>query len=130
MERLLNDPEDPADKARFQQAWDREREALMERLRERAQELGGKFDTALTEFRLELIAGRHLELGLDLPQAFEEVWQMIRQVRNTNCGFLNASASASNFPRKGLMPSLQKPEGPGQCLVHLRKSVQRFRIRV
>ena len=33
LERLLDEPEDPADRERFQQAWDRERAALVERIR-------------------------------------------------------------------------------------------------
>jgi ATP-dependent protease Clp ATPase subunit len=108
LERLLAEPEDPADRERFQQAWDRERAALVERIRERAQELGGKFDTALTEARLALIADRHLELGLDLPQAFEEVWLMIQQVREYELRFFERFNISLKFSEEGIDTVLAK----------------------
>ncbi|HSO71363.1 MAG TPA: ATPase, partial [Thermodesulfobacteriota bacterium] len=102
LERLLAEPEDPADQDRFRQAWDRERAALVERIRERAQELGGKFDTAMTDARLALIADRHLELGLDLPQAFEEVWLMIQQVREYELRFFERFTIGLKFSEEGI----------------------------
>ena len=108
LERLLDEPEDPADRERFQQAWDRERAALVERIRERAQELGGKFDTAMTDARLALIADRHLELGLDLPQAFEEVWLMIQQVREYELRFFERFNIRLKFSEEGIDTVLAK----------------------
>jgi hypothetical protein len=108
LERLLDEPEDPADRERFQQAWDRERAALVERIRDRAQELGGKFDTAMTDARLALIADRHLELGLDLPQAFEEVWLMIQQVREYELRFFERFNIRLKFSEEGIDTVLAK----------------------
>jgi ATP-dependent protease Clp ATPase subunit len=111
--RLLSEPHNPADLEAFQQAWDREKGALLERLRSKAEETLGKFDTHLTETRLHFVADRHLELGMDIPQAFEEVWQMIAQVREYEMRFFERVGISLKFSEEGVDAVLTRAKEAG-----------------
>ena len=108
LERLLADPENPADRDRFQQAWDREQAALMERFENGPRNWAGNLTAAMTEFRLKLIADRHLELVQDLPQALEEVWQMIQQVQEYELRFFERFGISLKFSEEGIDAVLAK----------------------
>ncbi|MFH0786539.1 MAG: AAA family ATPase [Pseudomonadota bacterium] len=108
LEDLLNDPGSPVSKTRFQEAWDKELQVLKKKLKERAAEFTGRFDGRLTEFRAERIAGRSLELVQDLSLAFEEVWQMIRQVQEYELRFFERFGISLKFTEEGIDAVLQK----------------------
>lgn len=108
LEDLLNDPGSPVRKTRFQEAWDKELQVLKERLQEKAAEFTGRFDGRLTEFRAEMIAGRSLELVQDLSLAFEEVWQMIRQIQEYELRFFERFGISLKFTEEGIDAVLQK----------------------
>ncbi len=105
---LLNDQEDAPRKSRFQEAWRKERLALTERLKEKAPEFTGCFDSRLTEFRSEMIACRSLELVQDLAQSFQEVWQMIQQVQEYELRFFERFGISLKFSEEGIDAILQK----------------------
>lgn len=111
--RLLAEPDGPEDRASFQQAWDREKAALLERLRHKAEETWGKFETHLTETRLHFVADRHLEGGLDIPQAFEEVWQMVGQVREYEMRFFERVGISLKFSEEGVDAVLTRAREAG-----------------
>ncbi|MBI5584098.1 MAG: AAA family ATPase [Deltaproteobacteria bacterium] len=111
--RLLADPERATDLEAFQQAWDREKSALLERLRHKAEETLGKFETLLTETRLRIVADRHLELGLDIPQAFEEIRQMIGQVREYEMRFFERVGISLKFSEEGVDAVLNRAQRAG-----------------
>lgn len=108
LDELLNDAENPIHKACFQEAWRKERQALMENLKEKAPEFTGCFDGQLTEFRTELIACRSMELVQDLAQSFEEIWQMIRQVQEYELRFFERFGISLKFSEEGIDAVLQK----------------------
>ncbi len=108
LEVLLYDGENPGHKVCFQEAWRRERQALMEKLQEKAHEFTGCFDGRLTEFRTELIACRSLELVQDLAQSFEEVWQMIQQVQEYELRFFERFGISLKFSEEGIDAVLEK----------------------
>lgn len=105
---LLNDEEDALRKSRFQEAWRKERLSLTERLKEKAPEFTGCFDSRLTEFRSEMIACRSLELVQDLAQSFQEVWQMIQQVQEYELRFFERFGISLKFSEEGIDAILQK----------------------
>jgi ATP-dependent Clp protease ATP-binding subunit ClpX len=111
--RLLADPERETDRESFQRAWDRERDALLERLRHKAEETLGKFDTLLTEPRLQFVADRHLEFGMDIPQAFEEIRQMIGQVREYEMRFFERVGISLKFSEEGVDAVLIRAQRAG-----------------
>jgi ATP-dependent Clp protease ATP-binding subunit ClpX len=108
LEALLTDPEAPIYKNRFRETWDNELQDLKERLKEKASELTGRFNNQLTEFRAEMIARRSLELVQDLSRAFEEVWQMIRQVQEYELRFFERFGISLKFSEEGIDAVLQK----------------------
>jgi endopeptidase Clp ATP-binding regulatory subunit ClpX len=108
LERLLSDPENPETKSRFSEAWDREEEALIERLKEKITELSGRFDSGLTEFRMKLVARRCLELIQDFPRSLEEVGQMTRQVQEYELRFFERFGIGLKFSEDGIDAVLQK----------------------
>lgn len=108
LEIMLTDLENQARKTRFQEARDRELQAIMQRLSEKRVELAGRFDDRLTEFRTEIIARRSLELVQDLPQAFEEIWQMIHQVQEYELRFFERFGISLKFSEEGIDAVLQK----------------------
>ncbi len=108
LEDLLNDPGSPICQTRFQEAWDKELQVLKKKLKEKATEFTGRFDGRLTEFRAERIAGRSLELVQDLPRAFEEIWQMIRQVQEYELRFFERFGISLKFTEEGIDAVLQK----------------------
>jgi ATP-dependent Clp protease ATP-binding subunit ClpX len=106
--RLLNDSENPQEKARFMAAWDKEQKALIDKLKEKTSEFTGRFDSGLTEFRLKLVAGRCLELIQDFPRSLEEVWQMTRQVQEYELRFFERFGIGLKFSEDGIDAVLQK----------------------
>ncbi|MBA4392405.1 MAG: ATPase [Desulfobacca sp.] len=108
LEALLNDPENFFYKSRFQEAWNKEFQALKGKLLEKETELTGRFNGPLTEFRTEMIARRSLELVQDLSQAYEEVWQMIRQVQEYELRFFERVGISLKFSEDGIDAVLQK----------------------
>ncbi len=108
LERLLSDPENPKTKAAFLDAWDKEQKTLIERLKEKSSEFTARFDSGLTEFRMKLAAGRCLELVQDFPRSLEEVWQMIRQVREYELRFFERFGISLKFSEDGIDAVLQK----------------------
>ena len=105
---LLYAGENPGHKVCFQEAWKRERQALKEKLQEKAHEFTGCFDGRLTEFRTELIACRSLELVQDLARSFEEVWQMIQQVQEYELRFFERFGISLKFSEEGIDAVLEK----------------------
>lgn len=108
LERLLSDPENPETKACFSAVWDKEQEALIERLKEKMTELSGRFDSGLTEFRLKLVARRCLELIQDFPRSLEEVGQMTRQIQEYELRFFERFGIGLKFSEDGIDAVLQK----------------------
>ena len=108
LERLLNDPENPQEKTRFFDAWDREQKILIERLKKRTFEFAGRFDSGLTEFRLKLVAGRCLEMIQDFPRSLEELWQMTQQVQEYELRFFERFGIGLKFSEEGIDAVLQK----------------------
>jgi ATP-dependent Clp protease ATP-binding subunit ClpX len=112
LEALMADPGDPIYKNRFQESWDNELQDLKERLKERASELTGRFNSQLTEFRAEMIARRSLELVQDLSRAFDDVWQMIRQVQEYELRFFERFGISLKFSEEGIDGSFRRPWTP------------------
>jgi ATP-dependent Clp protease ATP-binding subunit ClpX len=108
LERLLNDPENEDEKARFSEAWDKEEKALIQRLKEKTSEISGRFDSGLSEFRLKLVARRCLELIQDFPRSIEEVGQMARQVQEYELRFFERFGIGLKFSEDGIDAVLQK----------------------
>jgi len=110
LENLLKDPADPTNKARFQAAWEKERSVLIEKLKEKVSEFTGRYDSRLTGFRMAMIANRSLELVQDLTQAFEEIWQMIRQIQEYELRFFERFGISLKFSEEGIDAILQKAQ--------------------
>jgi ATP-dependent Clp protease ATP-binding subunit ClpX len=108
LKRVLNDSENPEEKARFLEAWDKEQKILIERLKEKIAELSGRFNGGLTEFRLKLVARRCLELIQDFPRSLEEVEQMTRQVQEYELRFFDRFGIVLKFSEDGIDMVLQK----------------------
>jgi endopeptidase Clp ATP-binding regulatory subunit ClpX len=105
---LVNDPENPGYRTRFQAAWDKELEILKNKIKEKASDWTGRFSGQLTDFRGELIAGRSLEMVQDLVQAFEEVWTMISQVKEYELRFFERVGISLKFSEEGTDAVLKK----------------------
>jgi ATP-dependent Clp protease ATP-binding subunit ClpX len=108
LERLLSNPENPKEKVRFIEAWNNEKKALLERLKEKNTEISGRFDSGFTEFRLKLAAQRCLELIQDFPRSLEEVGQMARQVQEYEMRFFERFGIVLKFSEEGIDTVLQK----------------------
>jgi ATP-dependent Clp protease ATP-binding subunit ClpX len=108
LKRVLNESENPQEKARFLEAWDKEQKTLVERLKEKIAELSGRFNGGLTEFRLKLVAQRCLELIQDFPRSLEEVEQMARQVQEYELRFFERFGIVLKFSEDGIDMVLQK----------------------
>jgi ATP-dependent Clp protease ATP-binding subunit ClpX len=107
LKRLLNDPENPEERARFSAAWEKELTTLIEKLKEKTSEFTGRFDSGLTDFRMKLVAGRCLELIQDFPRSLEEVWQMTRQVQEYELRFFERFGIGLKFSEDGIDAVLQ-----------------------
>jgi ATP-dependent Clp protease ATP-binding subunit ClpX len=81
LEKLLSYPDDPAFKARFEQARLWEREILKEAIWRREKELLERYSLPLTETRAELMADQYLNWDADLQTAFEEMRRLYEEVR-------------------------------------------------
>ncbi|MBM4295766.1 MAG: AAA family ATPase [Deltaproteobacteria bacterium] len=79
--RLLNNPQDPDLRERFQAASLAERLVIKEAVRRREQELLDRYGVPLTETRLELMVDQYLHWDWDLKTAFEEMGRLYEQVR-------------------------------------------------
>lgn len=79
--RLLNNPQDPDLKERFQAACLQEREIIKESVRRREKELLERYGLPLTETRLELMVDQYLHWDWDLKTAFGEMGRLYEQVR-------------------------------------------------
>jgi ATP-dependent Clp protease ATP-binding subunit ClpX len=108
LDRLLNDPENPLEKARFIEAWEKEKKTLIEKLKEKTSELTGRFGSGVTDFRMKLIAERCLELIQDFPRSLEEVWQMTHQVQDYELRFFDRFGIGLKFSEEGIDAVLQK----------------------
>jgi ATP-dependent Clp protease ATP-binding subunit ClpX len=105
---LLQNPEDPDHEVRFQNAWEKEHHFLRKRLLDKTTEFNGRFEGRMTEFRVDLIARRSLELVQDLPQAFEEIRKMIQQVHEYELRFFERFGVSLKFTEEGADAVLQK----------------------
>ena len=108
LDRLLAHPDNPEIRTRFQSAWEEERRIVINRLKTKAPEYMGRFDTKLTDFRLELIADRSLEMVQDLPQALEAIFQMIQQVQDYEMRFFERFGIGLKFSEEGTDEVLRK----------------------
>jgi ATP-dependent Clp protease ATP-binding subunit ClpX len=108
LEFLVGNYEDPDIKARFQEAWNREKQILVEKLNGKTSELIGRYGGRLTDFRANRIADRSLALVQDLSQSFEEVWQMILQVQEYELRFFERFGISLKFSEEGVDEVLQR----------------------
>jgi ATP-dependent Clp protease ATP-binding subunit ClpX len=108
LEFLIAHYEDPEVKARFQEAWNREKRGLVEKLNRKMSEFTGRYGEGLTEFRADLIADRSLSLVQDLGQSFEEVWQMIHQIQEYELRFFERFGLSIKFSEEGIDEVLQR----------------------
>ena len=82
LDHVLDEPDDPERKKRFQEASQREGELLKESIWRREQELLRLYRLPLTASRVELIAAQYLRCDCDLKTAFEEVGRCYEQVQH------------------------------------------------
>ena len=82
LNRLLEHPDDPARRERFQQAAFREREILRESIWRREQELFHQHHLPLTEARVEMLVELYLHFDGDMRAAFEAMERLYQQVRH------------------------------------------------
>jgi endopeptidase Clp ATP-binding regulatory subunit ClpX len=108
LELLLDDPENPALITRFQEAWNREKQILMDNLKNKVPDFSGRFGGRITAYRAGLIADRSLELVQDLGQSFEEIWQMIHQVQEYELRFFERFGISLTFSEEGVDAVLQR----------------------
>jgi ATP-dependent Clp protease ATP-binding subunit ClpX len=95
-------------KSRFQEAWNREKQALAEKLNRKMTELTGRYGDSLTEFRANLIADRSLSLVQDLTQSYEDVRQMIQQIKEYELRFFERFGISIKFSEDGIDEILNK----------------------
>ncbi len=82
LELLLQYPDDPERRERFQKARLKERELLRESIRRREQELLTQHQLPLTESRVEMAADLYLQFDGDLKAAIEALARLYQQVRH------------------------------------------------
>ncbi|RPJ08789.1 MAG: AAA family ATPase [Deltaproteobacteria bacterium] len=87
LERLLQDPFNPEILSRFERLLRRERTELKESILIREGELKRRFGMFFPEGRIDLIANRMVEKGLDVNAVFEEVMEIQRQTEEFERSF-------------------------------------------
>jgi len=105
---LLAHYEDSEVADRFQEAWNREKQALVEKMNRKMTELTGRYGESLTEFRSNLIADRSLSLVQDLTQSYEDVRQMIQQIKEYELRFFERFGISIKFSEEGIDEILHK----------------------
>jgi ATP-dependent Clp protease ATP-binding subunit ClpX len=100
--------EDSEVKTRFQEAWNREKQALVKKLNLKIKELTGRYGESLTEFRANLIADRSLSQVQDLAQSYDDVRQMIQQIKDYELRFFERFGISIKFSEEGIDEILHK----------------------
>jgi endopeptidase Clp ATP-binding regulatory subunit ClpX len=108
LDHLLEHPDDPAARQRFQQASLREREILRESIWRREQELLNQHQLPLTEARVDMLVSLYLHFDGDLKAAFEAMESLYQQVRHFEDRFQDEHDLTLHFDAEAIDQILQE----------------------
>jgi endopeptidase Clp ATP-binding regulatory subunit ClpX len=116
LNRLLQDPDHPDWKERFDRARRKEEDDLVERIHRKKGDLEGRGVGEWTEYRLRLIARHCLDKIMDFPQAADEVSLKVRQIQEFALDFFDRFGIGLTFTDEGVDALLEKAWQAGRSV--------------
>ena len=123
LKKILDNPEDPELVARYEKAFEAEKNATKKAIFEKETRYREKYGTAFTEERIDLVVTWHLLSGMDLDGIFEEIVSMIEEIKAYQSNFLDKKKIPIRFSEDAVDEILHRAVSQGESVTDICQQV-------